>query len=289
MPKVSDYYETLGVARGASDKEIKSAFRKLARKHHPDVNPGDTAAEARFKEVTEAHDVLSDPEKRRLYDQFGSSWQQPHAGGHGPTGPAPGGPNVRYERVNLNDLGDLFGDRAQGFGDIFGNVFNGRTRPGRPPRPAEVEGTLAISLREALTGTAHTMELPDGKRLEVTVPPGVADGTVLRVPGLRARVSIAPDPNFQRDGRNLTTPVQVPLDIALLGGEVEVPTLKGGRVSLRIPPETQNGSRLRLRGLGMPDTKGGEPGDLLAEVRVKLPLPLDDRTRAWAEQLRQGS
>ncbi len=294
MPKVADYYEILGVSRTASDKEIKSAFRKLARKHHPDVNQGDKEAEARFKEVTEAHDVLSDPEKRTLYDRFGPAWQQAQAAGGGAPGAAPGGPrgpggpNVRYERI---DIDDLFGEGGAGLGDIFGSVFGERGRrrsTARQERPLEVEGTLRVTLKEALTGTAHTMELPGGRKIEVTVPAGVAEGTVLRVPGLRARVSIARDPNFEIEGRNLRTSVWVPLDIALLGGETEVPTPKGGRVHLTIPAETQNGTRLRLRGLGMPDPKGGAAGDLHVEVRVRLPLPLDDRTRAWAQQLRQA-
>jgi DnaJ-class molecular chaperone len=119
------------------------------------------------------------------------------------------------------------------------------------------------------------------------VPAGVADGTVLRVPGTLARVKITPDREFTREGKDLKVVVPVPLADALLGGEVQVPVLKGGNVSLRVPPETQNGTRLRLRGLGMPDPKGGQPGDLYAEVKVRLPLPLDDQTRKWAEELRE--
>src|SRR6202022_508130 len=127
--------------------------------------------------------------------------------------------------------------------------------------------------------------IPDGRRIEVNVPAGITDGPVLRVPGLRARVRVRPDPQFALEGRDVRVAVNVPLKTAFLGGEVDVPTLKGGRVKLNVPAETQNGTRLRLRGLGMPDPKGGKPGDLYAEVRVRLPLPMDDRTRAWAKQI----
>lgn len=290
MPKVADYYEVLGVSRTASEKEIKAAFRKLARQHHPDVNQGDAEAEARFKEVSEAHDVLSDPEKRKLYDAFGGDWQAAKAAGADPNQAGPrtrtsrrgagGGPRVTVDSFGDIDLEDLLGSR--GFADLFGGA-------GRPAGPVEAEGTIHVTLREAVTGTARSFELPDGRRIEVTVPAGVASGQVLRVPGLRARVVVQPDSRFRREGRDLTATVTVPLDIALLGGEVEVPTPKGGRVTLKVPPETQNGTRLRLRGLGLPDPKGGAAGDLFAEVKVKLPLPLDDATRRWAESRRTAT
>ncbi len=288
MPKTKDFYDVLGVARSATQKEIQSAFRKLARKHHPDVNQGDKQAEKRFKEISEAHEVLSDAEKRKLYDRYGPDWQAAqHAGGgaNGPAG-ARSGPSVRYQDVNVDDL--FRG--SEGFADIFGNIFSGRrqsagARAERPP--VEVEGTVEISLQEAYQGTSRQVELPDGRRIEVKIPAGVATGTILRVPGLRARVIVADDPVFKREGKDLSAVVAVPLATALLGGEVEVPTVKGGRVHLKVPPETQNGTRLRLRGLGMPDPKGGPPGDLYAEVKVKLPIPMDDSTRRWAEDLQR--
>lgn len=288
MPKVADYYEILGVPRTASEKEIKAAFRKLARQHHPDVNHGDAQAEARFKEISEAHGVLSDPEKRKLYDAFGGDWQAAQAAGADPTqagprprsrGARPGGhgPRVTVEQFGDLDLEDLFGGR--GFADIFGAAQG----TGAGAAAMEAQGTIHVTLQEAMTGTARSFELPDGRRLEVKVPAGVANGAVLRVPGLRARVVVEPDSRFKREGRDLTTSVSVPLRVALAGGEVEVPTPKGGRVTLKVPPETQNGTRLRLRGLGMPDPKGGAAGDLFAEVKVKLPLPMDEATRRWAE------
>jgi len=285
MPKVADYYEVLGVPRTASEKEIKTAFRKLARQHHPDVNQGDAKAEARFKEISEAHDVLSDPEKRKLYDAFGGDWQSAQAAGVDPSqaGPRPragrrgAGPRVTVESFGDIDLEDLFGGRGS-FADMFANAGAARGAA------MEAEGTIEVTLREAITGTSRTFELPDGKRIELKVPAGVASGAVLRAPGLRARVVVQPDARFKREGRDLTTTVPVALEIALLGGEVEVPTPKGGRVTLKVPPETQNGTKLRLRGLGMPDPKGGAAGDLFAEVKVKLPLPPDDQLRAWAEK-----
>lgn len=290
MPKTKDYYEALGVARTATEKEIQSAFRKLARKYHPDVNQGDKEAERRFKEASEAHDVLSDPQKRKYYDAFGEQWQAAQSAGVDPAaGPAGFGRQAgrtTYQTVDPRDLGDLFGGGggAEGFGDLFGSLFGGNGRRGRAaPQPLEVEGRVPITLREAYLGTKRTVTVPDGRTLEVTVPAGVADGTVLKVPGLRATVEIAPDPVFQREGRDLRTVVSVPLRDALLGGEVLVPTPKGSRVHLTVPAETQNGTRLRLRGLGMPDPKGGTAGDLYAEVRVRLPVPLDESGKAWAE------
>jgi DnaJ-class molecular chaperone len=290
MPKTKDYYELLGVSRGASQKEIQSAFRKLARRLHPDVNPGDKDAERRFKEASEANDVLSDPEKRKLYDRFGRDWQAYAAAGaspeEGPFRTRTGGAR-RGQTNDPETLEDLLrgtgGDVRSGFGDLFSSIFGGRGAGAQPT--VDVEGTIEVTLAEAFRGTTRQVSMPDGRRLEVKVPAGVAEGTVLRVPGLRARVQLVPDELFVREGKNLRVPVNVPLATAFLGGEVDVPTLKGTRVKLHVPPETQNGTRLRLRGLGMPDPKGGPPGDLYAEVNIRLPLPMDERTRRWAEGL----
>ncbi|MBO0688407.1 MAG: J domain-containing protein [Candidatus Dormibacteraeota bacterium] len=298
MPKTKDYYELLEVPRKATEKEIQSAFRRLARKYHPDMNPGDKDAEQRFKEISEAHDVLADPEKRKLYDQFGAQWQQAATAGAGagagPEAGWPGGSRVRYQNVQVDpeDLRDVFRNFSTGgegnggsFSDLFGSMFGrGRTRTAPEP-PQEPETDFTVSFREAYTGTHRQVDLPDGRRVEVTVPAGVTDGTVLRVAGVRLRVHVSKDRTFEREGKNVRVAVQVPLTAALLGGEVEVPTPKGTKVTLTVPPETQNGTRLRLRGLGMPDTKGGKPGDLFAEVKVRLPLPLDERTRRWAQDL----
>jgi curved DNA-binding protein len=293
MSKVKDYYEVLGVPRAATQKEISTAFRKLARKHHPDLNAGDKQAEARFKEVSEAHEVLSDAKKRKLYDEFGPDWAAVHAAGVQP-GARSGtggfrnaaGPSAQYRTVTPDEMEDLFGEGG-GMGDIFGSIFGGNRGRARQ-QPTDVEAPITVSLPEIYRGTSRTVELPGGRRVEVKVPAGVKEGTVLRVPGLRARVQIAPDPLFTREGKDLRVMVPVPLHIALRGGEVAAPSLKGGQVQFKVPPETQNGTKIRLRGLGLPDPKGGPPGDLYAEVRVQLPVPMDERTRKWAEEQPTG-
>jgi len=293
VPKTKDFYEVLGVPRTATQKEISSAFRKLARKYHPDLNAGDKHAEARFKELSEAHEVLSDTKKRRLYDEFGQNWAAAQAAGaepgasRGPGGFRPdAGQRVEYRTVTPEEMEDLFGEGG-GFGDIFGSIFGnarGRPRQQPPQRPIDVEAPITVSLAEVYGGTSRTVELPGGRRVEVKVPAGVKEGTVLRVPGLRATVQVAPDPIFTREGKDVRVVVPVPLHVALSGGEVAAPTLKGGQVKFKVPPETQNGTKIRLRGLGMPDPKGGPPGDMYAEVRVQLPVPMDERTRKWAAE-----
>jgi curved DNA-binding protein len=291
MPKTKDYYEVLGVPRTASTKEITAAFRKLARKHHPDLNAGDKQSEAKFKEISQAHDVLSDAKKRSLYDEFGSDWAAAQAGGVQPgqgrgggVRPQPGG-GAQYRTVTPEEMEDLFGDAgAGGFGDIFGSIFGGNSRGRARQEPVDVEAPITVSLAEVYKGTSRTVELPGGRRVEVKVPPGVKEGTVMRVPGLRARVQIAPDPLFTREGKDVRVTVPVPLHVALRGGEVAAPTLKGGQVQFKVAPQTQNGTKIRLRGLGLPDPRGGTPGDLYAEVKVQLPVPMDERTRKWSEE-----
>jgi curved DNA-binding protein len=286
-----DYYDVLGVPHTATQKEITSAFRKLARKHHPDLNAGDKQAEARFKEISEAHEVLSDAKKRKLYDEFGSDWAAAQQAGVEPgSGRRPGGgfrqqggPEVQYRTVSPEDMEDLFGEGGS-FGDIFGSIFGNAGRTRTRPVPLDVEAPITVSLGEVYRGTSRTVELPGGRRVEVKVPAGVKEGTVLRVPGLRATVQVAPDPVFRREGKDVHVVVPVPLHVGLRGGEVSAPTLKGGQVQFKVPPETQNGTKIRLRGLGLPDPKGGPPGDMYAEVKVQLPVPMDERTRKWASE-----
>ncbi len=293
MAKTKDYYDVLGVPRTATQKEITSAFRKLARKHHPDLNAGDKQAEAKFKEISEAHDVLSDAKSRKLYDEFGADWRAAQqagvepgsgrrgAGGFRPETAGAGGPGVQYRTVSPDEMEDLFGEGG-GFGDIFGSIFGNATRTRSRQVPVDVEAPITVSLGEVYRGTSRTVELPGGRRVEVKVPAGVKEGTVLRVPGLRATVQVAPDPVFTREGKDVRVSVAVPLNIALQGGEVSAPTLKGGQVQFKVPPETQNRKKIRLRGLGLPDPKGGQAGDLYAEVNVQLPVPMDEKTRKWA-------
>src|SRR6267143_39747 len=220
MPKVKDYYEVLGVPRTASQKEISTAFRKLARKHHP--------------------------EKRRLNDQFGPDWAAAQAAGAQPGGRGgaggfrpDAGPSAQYRTVTPEEMEDLFGDQG-GFGDIFGSIF-GANRGRAREQQMDVEAPITVSLPEIYRGTSRTVELPGGRRVEVKVPAGVKEGTVLRVPGLQARVQIAPDPVFMREGKDLRVMVPVPLHVALRGGEVAAPTLKGGQVHVKVAPGTQNG------------------------------------------------
>jgi curved DNA-binding protein len=295
VPKTKDYYEVLGVPRGASQKEISAAFRRLARRYHPDLNANDKQAEARFKELSEAHEVLSDTKKRKLYDSFGENWASAQAAGIDPDEArrrgaggfrTEAGPRVEYRTVSPEDMEDLFGEGG-GIGDIFGSIFGNAGRRGRPQAPQrelDVETPIAVSLAEIYSGTSRTVELPGGRRVEVKVPAGVKEGTVLRVPGLRATVQVAPDPVFTREGKDVRVVVPVPLTVAFQGGEVAAPTLKGGQVKFKVLPETQNATKIRLRGLGLPDPKGGPPGDMYAEVRVQLPVPMDERTRKWAAE-----
>jgi curved DNA-binding protein len=310
-----DYYATLGVARAATEKEVKSAFRKLARQFHPDVNPGNKEAEARFKEITEAYEVLGDPEKRKKYDDLGPRWQEHEewekAGRPGAGVPTNGGPDVDYRTVSPEELEGLFG-RPTPFSDFFYDLF-GHGGTGTTSRPAgraalaprrgnDVEGEGEISLEEAFRGTVRTMELTGAgatRRVEVRIPAGIHDGARVRATGqggpgadggsagdLLVKVRIRPHHTFAREGATLRTRVAVPLDVALLGGSVEVPTLAGRRVALTVPAETQNGAQLRLRGLGMPRLRGEGAGDLIAEVDVRLPLPLTPEQRQAAAGFR---
>jgi curved DNA-binding protein len=308
-----DYYATLGVQPTATQKEIRSAYRKLARQHHPDVNPGNAEAEQRFKEINEAHEVLSDTEKRRTYDetrarwQRGERWQESRPRGGG----APFGqrPDVEYRSMSPEDLEDLFGG-GDPFSDFFHDMFGRGTSSARggargsrtaPPRRGEdVEAETEVTLEEAYNGTTRTVDFGDGRRIEVRIPPGIADGARVRAAGqggagrgqgaagdLYVRVHVLPHPLFRREGDDLYVRVPVPVDVALLGGEVPVPTLRGTTAQLRVPPDTQNGARLRLRGLGMPRLRGGGNGDLIAEVDVRLPVPLTPELRSLAEAMRR--
>ena len=317
-----DYYRILGVSENADQKAISQAYRKLARKHHPDVNPGDKSAEERFKEVNEANEVLSDPEKRQKYDQMRRYRQQfgrwpgeerreaagaaGRAGGFRGADPFRGG-NYEYRTINEEDLEDLFGGRSP-FSDFFETYFHSGFSPGNERRSRggaasvrehqaerlqDVEADVEVTLPEAYQGTKRVLELtePDGKRrrLEVTIPAGVDEGSRIRLAGqgtsgaagrgdLYVRVHMRPDPRFTREGAILRTQVEVPLAVAMLGGEVQVPTPDGRRLLLRIPSLTQNGKTFRLRGQGMPQRIGqtDQRGDLYAEARVVLPTHLTD-------------
>jgi len=307
--EVKDYYQTLGVARNADGKEIKKAFRKLARENHPDLNPDNAESERKFKEVNEAYEVLSDPDKRRKYDQFGAQWEQYERAGVNPSdfargfGGGGGSRNISPEEFERmfggfgRTGGGAGGGGAGGFSDFFETLFSsqgGRGAQGtpfgefkqRPPRPRRTEAEAEISLEEAFHGTSRMLQLPDGQRIEVSIPAGVQSGTRIRAGDVVLRVQVQPHARFRVDGSDLHETVAVDLYTALLGGEVEVATLQRP-VVLTIPSGTQSGKRFRLRGMGMPGMKKGDKaGDLYAEIGVTLPTALSPKQRQLVEQLR---
>ena len=297
-----DYYEILGIGREAAQKEIKQAYRKLARKYHPDVNPGDGSAEARFKRINEAYEVLSDPGKRKKYDRFGEQWQ--HADEFSRAG-WQAGPYGDFGRRGPDgfDFG-RFASEPGDIGSIFDGLFKsfGGARAGRRPRRGrDVEHPVEVSLEEAYRGTTRTLEMGGEagrrRRLEVKIPQGVTSGSRVRIAGegeagasggargdLYLVISVRPHKLFERKNDDLHVEVPVPLTVAVLGGEVEVPTLKG-KVALKVPAETQNGRVFRLAGQGMPRLGDSAKGDLFARVRVTLPTRLSPRERELFQEL----
>jgi len=281
-----DYYKILGVDRKASERDIKQAYRKLARQHHPDVNPGDKSAEEKFKQINEAYEVLSDKEDRKKYDKYGERWQyaeqfeqaQRQQASSGDF--SQGGPRVYYSE---GDFGSIFDDLMRGFGTGRGQA--------KPRRARSLEHPVEVTLEEAYRGTTRTLSFADGKRLEVKVPAGVRTGSRVRLAGKGAQggdlyliVTVKPHPTFERRGDDLYVGVSVPLVVAMLGGEAQVPTLKG-KVALKIPAETQNGRTFRLAGQGMPHLGNSSRGDLMARVRVVLPDKLSAREKELFKQL----
>ena len=288
-----DYYGILGVKKDANEKEIKQAYRKLARKYHPDVNPGSKEAEEKFKEISEAYEVLSDPEKRAKYDRFGDQWKQFERAGAG----APGG--FRYETFGDFDF-DL-GGGVGGFGDFFETLFGPRGAGARAGRGEDIEAQIEVSLGEAFDGVTKTFAFSVGhgeptKRLEVKIPPGVREGSRIRLAGEGAAgpsgqrgdlyliVRMLPHPGFDRKGDDLYRDVTVPFTTAALGGEVEVPTVKG-RVAMKIPPGTQSGQTFRLSGQGMPRLNKSGRGDLYAGIRISVPRDMTPKQREILEEL----
>jgi DnaJ-class molecular chaperone len=335
-----DYYNILGVKRDASEKEIKSAYRKLARKFHPDVNPNNPDAEKRFKDINEAYAVLSDKEKRQKYDTLGPDWERRVQSGYA------GGPSYTYttypgggQAGSTADFSDFFESlfgRSAGtgqtggfdFGDL-GSIFSrGRTRQAAQ-RGSDVEQPIDVTLEEAYRGgerafTLQTQQqcptcggtgvqdgsvcptchgagtVPKTKRLEVKIPAGVKEGSRIRIsgegnPGLNGGsngdlylvVHMVPDPRFRREGDDLYTDVDVPITTLALGGEIAVPTLNG-RVTMKVPPESQNGRSLRLTGQGMPHLRGTGKGDLYVKLSAVLPRHLNDEQRSLFERLAEA-
>ena len=302
-----DYYQILGVGKNATEKEIKQAYRRLARKHHPDLNPNNKGAQEKFKVINEANDVLSDPQKRRKYDTLGANWQQyeqyQRAGGQGPF--QWGGQGTQYRTVSPEDFENIFGgmggDDAGGVSDFFRTFFGGgyggattRTQA-RARRGQDLEQEIDISLDEAYRGATRLVD-KDGRRLEIKIPAGVKTGSKIRYAGegmpgaagagdLYLRVQVAPHPAFERQGDDLHGEVPVDLYTALLGGEAHVATLKG-QLALKIPAGTQSGKVFRLTGQGMPKLNEASAfGDLYAKVRVVLPEILTAEERELFEKL----
>jgi curved DNA-binding protein len=309
-----DYYQVLEVPRGASAEEIQKAYRRLARKFHPDVSK-EKNAETRFKEIAEAYEVLKDPEKREKYDRFGQAWNARASGG----APPPGFEEFRFD-VGDGGFGN-FGGGTSGFSNFFEMLFGqgaaansrggwatwdadgrgGWARPG-----ANAEYGLRLSLAEAAKGGVRELSLADPasgqtRRLRVNLPRGVRSGQVIRVPGqggsgrgsgpagdLMLRVEIAPDERFRLDGRDLQTRLDIAPWEAALGGDADLETLEGP-VRVRVPAGSSSGRKIRLRGRGFPGGSGEPAGDLIAELRVVVPESLDARERELFEQLRDTS
>jgi curved DNA-binding protein len=307
-----DYYKILGVPKDATAEQIRKAYRKLARELHPDVNKAPTA-EQRFKEVNEANDVLSDPEKRKRYDQVGANWQQYEQWQQQGSG-------RNFEWVFTGPGGFQYGnggeefEGAEGFSDFFRTFFGdlggaagtttrgGTTRRGARARAGQdFETVVEVTLPEAYRGTERSIELeePNGqkRRLTVKIPAGVRDGQRIRLGGAGGKgsaggpsgdlylvVRVKEHPFFMRDGDDIRVELPVTLAEAVLGAEVVVPTLKG-RVTLRIPPETQNGRVIRLAGQGMPRLNGAGFGDMYVTVKVVLPTKLTDDEKACVKKI----
>ena len=306
-----DYYAILGVSRTATQDEIKKAYRKLARQYHPDLHAGarKPEMESKFKELNEAHEVLSDPETRKKYDRYGHRWQEAEAyekarqqagAGMG------GGPAWRWERGP-----EAAGEEGFDFGDIFENLFGGRTAWesgsafGRNAAPAQdLETDIRLTLREVLTGVTRRIELteagrngqPKTRTIDVKIPAGVQDGTRVRVAGkgtpggnggrrgdLYLRVHIAPDPVFRREGVDIHVPLPVYPWEAAIGAEVLAPALTEP-VRVKVPPASRAGSKLRLKGKGLPNASGGR-GDLYFVIQIVMPPSVSDEERRLYEQL----
>ena len=291
-----DFYKILGVTKGVSDAELKKVYRKLARKYHPDSNPGDAAAEAKFKEISEAYSVLSDPEQRAEYDQVRAMG----AGGARFTSAGPGG-GQGFEDV----FGGMFGGGGrggqyayqtggQGFEDIFG-MFGGGPRGPRPGR--DVQASTTLDFGTAVRGNTVTLQTANGQ-VKVKIPAGVADGQKIKVRGkgepspdggpagdIILTIHVRKHPVFERDGQHLRLTVPVTFSEAVFGATIEVPTLGGEPVKLRIAPGTPSGRVLRVKGRGVQTAKG--TGDLLAEVQVAVPAHLSDEAKAALEAFRE--
>lgn len=289
-----DYYKVLGIGKNATTDEIKSAYRKLARKHHPDLNPNDTEAHKKFQQINEANEVLSDPEKRKKYDQYGKDWK--HAEEFEK--------QRQQQRQHSNPGGQTFsGGFGEGdFSDFFASMFGGQERSGGRSQQTRFRGQdynaeLQLSLTDAYTTHQQTLTL-NGKNMRVTIPAGIENGQQLKLKGYGAQgvnggphgdlyitFSINNNTKFKRMGNDLHHTLDIDLYIAVLGGDVTIDTL-GGKVKLKVKPETQNGTKIRLKGKGFPVyKKEGEFGDLFITYSVKIPTNLTEKQRELFNEL----
>jgi DnaJ-class molecular chaperone len=300
----NDYYATLGVSREASTEAIQKAYRKLARKYHPDMNPDDTSAKKKFQEVQAAFDVLSDPEKRKLYDQYGSGFESM---GPGAAGPGRGPKAWTYTSTSGPqtfpfDLNEMFGGGAGGpgmgdagnFGDLFKNLGRGGRRASRAARGADLKHELTVPFRSAVQGgeAAISIRRQDGnvETIKLKIPAGIDDGKKIRLRGqgeggigggpagdVLVTIRVSPHPHFRRTGNRLEVRVPVTLAEAAQGAKIDVPTPQG-TIALTVPPNTSSGTRMRIKGHGV-HPAGQSPGDLFAEIQIVLPERLTDEER----------
>ena len=283
----NDYYKELGLEKGASEADVKKAFRKLAREFHPDTNPNNPDAEERFKKISEAYEVLSDPQKKAKYDQVSSQYNayrsRPGSAGSWQEFGRNGGASF-----DMDDMGQTF--QGTSFGDLLSQLFGGRGQEtGRraQPRQAEKIFSITLTLDEAFTGVTKRLAMGDSK-LDVTFKPGIADGQRLKVPGGYLEARIATDKRFTRDGADLRATEHIPFTVAVLGGAHEVRMIDGS-VSVNIAAGTQSGKMLRLKGKGMP--KYDDPkhhGDLYLTIFVDVPKQLTDDQRELITKLKES-
>lgn len=308
-----DYYGVLGVSKTASQDEIKKAFKKLARKYHPDLNPNDPTAKQKFQEINEANEVLSDPEKRKKYDAYGENWKhadefeaqkqryRQQGGGSGGFGDMGGGYWSSADGSGFS--GNFSGDEGE-FSDFFESLFGSRRSGSRRGNSAfkgqDYNAELHLSLKDAAVTHKQILEV-NGKKIRITVPAGVADGQTIKLNGqggpgtnggpagdLYITFAIPDDPAFHREGDNLYMPVSIDLYTAILGGEKVIDTLNG-KVKLKVKPETQNGTKVRLRGKGFPVyKKEGQFGDLFITYEVKIPQNLTERQKELFREIQKS-